>query len=98
MSKINSFKLFQILVTWPILIALKTFKMSLKWLFFFKKIARIAQLLGAYGGNLFSRTQPSQPTTFNIVITGVLNKQNVVRKCNYYSQTLFDYTIMHFHG
>ena len=28
-------------------------------------------------GNLFSRTQSSQPTTFKIVITGFLNKQKL---------------------
>ena len=34
---------------------------------------------GPHGGNLFFRTQSSQPTTFKIVITGVLNKQMLYR-------------------
>ena len=55
--------------------------MVLKCLFFFeKKIARIAQRLGAsppgpHSGNLFSHTQSSQPTTFIIIIREILNKK-----------------------
>ena len=49
---------------------------KLLFLFFFqKKISRIAQRLGAsppgpHSCNLFSRTQSSQPTTFQIVLQG----------------------------
>ena len=55
-------------------------KMALKRLFFPEKIARIAQQLGPshpgpHNGNLFSRTQSSQPTAFKIVITWIWNKQ-----------------------
>ena len=55
--------------------------MALKRLFFFsEKTARIALQLGAllpgfHDGNLFSRAQSSQATTFKIVNTGFMNKQ-----------------------
>ena len=32
-----------------------------------------------------------------MAITEFLNEQNVVTKCNYYRETLFDYNAMHFH-
>ena len=45
--------------------------MALKLLFFSEKNFIVV----THGGNLFFRTQSSQPTTFEIVITGFLNKE-----------------------
>ena len=60
---------------------LNVIQMTLKWLFFFrKKIARIAQQLGALlqgprSSNLLSHTQSSQLTIIKIVITRFLKKR-----------------------
>ena len=59
--------------------------MALKYQFFSKKIARIAQRLrvlppDSHSGNLFYRTQSSQPTTFKIVVARFLKKQMLQQK------------------
>ena len=52
----------------------KYIQMALKRLFFSEK-KNCKNCPGPRSGNLFSRTQSSQPTTFKIVITEFLNKQ-----------------------
>ena len=69
--------------------------MALKWLFFSKKIARIAP--GLHRGNLFFRTQRSQPTTFKTVIAGFLNKQMLQQNATITAKPCL-ITIVHFHG
>ena len=57
LSKINSFKLFQILVIQLFLIALKTSKMVLKWLFFPKKLQKLPNGKGLHPQDLIMITR-----------------------------------------